>query len=150
MLFLSPRYSLAGHAHLVESTGCKTMLAPCLQPAVTTSITEACKLRVYRIPEVDELWSHEYRHFVYDKSFEQARAEPLVVLHTSGTTGLPKPVIWTHDWAASFATQLAETPAAGYESLQNMMLSRRIVSLLPCFHVNNAAALFGCDHPVLL
>lgn len=32
-------------------------------------------------------------HFPYTKSFEQGEFDPLVVLHTSGSTGLPKPII---------------------------------------------------------
>ena len=42
-----------------------------------------------------EQWFPEerYPHFPYDKSFEEARWDPMVVLHTSGTTGLPKPIV---------------------------------------------------------
>lgn len=32
-------------------------------------------------------------HFPYTKSFEEAEWDPVVVLHTSGSTGLPKPII---------------------------------------------------------
>jgi acyl-coenzyme A synthetase/AMP-(fatty) acid ligase len=32
-------------------------------------------------------------HFPYEKTFEEAEWEPFCVLHTSGSTGLPKPVI---------------------------------------------------------
>lgn len=32
-------------------------------------------------------------HFPYEKTFEQAQWDPVVVLHTSGSTGLPKPVV---------------------------------------------------------
>jgi acyl-coenzyme A synthetase/AMP-(fatty) acid ligase len=32
-------------------------------------------------------------HVPYEKTFEQAEWEPFCVLHTSGSTGLPKPVV---------------------------------------------------------
>lgn len=35
----------------------------------------------------------EVPHFPYDKTYEEAEWDPLVVLHTSGSTGLPKPVV---------------------------------------------------------
>ena len=31
--------------------------------------------------------------FPYDRSIDQARWDPLVVLHTSGSTGIPKPIV---------------------------------------------------------
>lgn len=36
--------------------------------------------------------------YPYNKTFEQAKHHPCMVLHTPGLSGLPKPVIWTH-WA---------------------------------------------------
>lgn len=32
----------------------------------------------------------------YPKTFEEARWEPLCVLHTSGSTGIPKPIVVRH------------------------------------------------------
>lgn len=146
MLFLSPRYSLLGYTNLLKSTDCKTMLAPVPQPPITASILKAHVMRVHHIPEAEELLGEIHPHFPYEKSFEQARGEPLVVLHTSGTTGLPKPVIWTHDWAASFAEQLAKEPPAGYENVHRMMLGTRCFSLMPCYHVSATAAHHECDN----
>jgi acyl-coenzyme A synthetase/AMP-(fatty) acid ligase len=39
------------------------------------------------IPSFEELCKREYPHYVYEKTFESARHEPLVVVHTSGSTG---------------------------------------------------------------
>ena len=38
--------------------------------------------------------------FPYNKTFEQARYDPCIVMHTSGSTGLPAPVTCTH-WSMS-------------------------------------------------
>ncbi|TGO19893.1 hypothetical protein BTUL_0002g01420 [Botrytis tulipae] len=64
-------------------------------------IVDACGLRMIHTPSLEDLLEKTYDHFPYHKTFAQARAEPLAVLHTSGTTSLPKPIIWTHDFAAS-------------------------------------------------
>lgn len=37
-------------------------------------------------------WLIDGPPFPYAKSFNEARWDPLVILHTSGSTGLPKPV----------------------------------------------------------
>lgn len=35
------------------------------------------------------------------KVFKKSRTKPLVVVQTSGTTSVPKPINYTHDFAAS-------------------------------------------------
>jgi acyl-coenzyme A synthetase/AMP-(fatty) acid ligase len=42
-----------------------------------------------------ERWlsEEEVPHFPYNKTFEEAEWDRLVVLHTSGSTGIPKPIV---------------------------------------------------------
>ena len=41
-----------------------------------------------------ERWlSEEVPHFPYNKTFGEAEWSPLVVLHTSGSSGIPKPIV---------------------------------------------------------
>ena len=93
MLFTSPRYSTVAQTNLIQSVACKTLLAPELRPPVTNAILEACELQVLKVPTIEDLFERDFAHYPYEKSFENARHEPLVVLHTSGTTGLPKSII---------------------------------------------------------
>lgn len=54
-------------------------------------------MKVLELPEVDYLLDAETtEYYPYEKTFEEAADEVFCVLHTSGSTGLPKPVIWTH------------------------------------------------------
>lgn len=39
------------------------------------------------------LSSEDAKPFPYGKTWDEARWDPLVVLHTSGSTGIPKPII---------------------------------------------------------
>lgn len=45
-----------------------------------------------------EAWfpEQEVEPFPYEKTFEEAEWEPAAVLHTSGSTALPKPIVLTH------------------------------------------------------
>ena len=85
---------------------------------------------------MEDLLHQDHPHYHFDKTFEQARSEPLVVLHTSGTTGLPKPIIWTHDWAASFARERQLSPPPGFKSSDALLLGNRLLSLMAPFHVS--------------
>ncbi len=50
------------------------------------------------VPELDDLLNEAdgTQHFPYTKTFEEAQFDPYVVLHTSGTTGTPKPIVCNH------------------------------------------------------
>lgn len=104
MLLTSPRNSIPAHQNLFKLTNCEVLVTSNPQPPFIKPILASTKLKVLEIPQVGELFSKTYPVFPYTKTFEEARNDPLVVLHTSGTTGLPKPITWTHDWAASYLT----------------------------------------------
>ena len=78
-------------------------------------VLDSCEqLRALEIPSDKDLLLHRHRHYPYNKTFEKARDEPLVVLHTSGTTGLPKPIIWTHDFMAAVHQWFTLAPPEGF------------------------------------
>lgn len=95
-LFVSPRNSLEGQMDLFEKTECRILaFAKTQQPMVQPWLTQ----RGMQAVEIDPLdaWfptePEEVAPYPFDKTFEEAEWEPLCVLHTSGSTGLPKPVL---------------------------------------------------------
>ena len=49
------------------------------------------------IPEFDDLLAAgPVKHYPYNKTFEDAQDDPYLILHSSGTTGFPKPIQYTH------------------------------------------------------
>lgn len=111
------------------------MLEPAVRPPVTSMILEAYEMSVHQIPELEELFDQKHQHYAFNKTFEAARGEPLVVLHSSGTTGFPKALIWTHDWAAAFGRDRNMPAPPGFESSDKLLLGVRLLSLMPPFHV---------------
>lgn len=100
-----------------------------------TTIVASHEIEILEIPTVEELLAKVYPSYPYEKSFEQARTEPLVVLHTSGTTGLPKPIIWTHDFADSWLYWVSLNGPGGYNNQHTLWSPGRLFFLFPPFHV---------------
>lgn len=136
MVSPSPKYSLAGLEHLLGELHCKTLLTIPECPSIVSAYLKVHETTVLNVPSVEALLSTEYRHYPYHKGFAKARTEPLVVLHTSGSTSHPKPIIWTHDYAASFIQQHQRRPPSGFESMDKLYQGNRLIPLLPPFHVS--------------
>ncbi|KAK6002886.1 hypothetical protein QM012_001636 [Aureobasidium pullulans] len=73
--------------------------------------------------------------YVYSKPYSKALADPVMVVHTSGTTGLPKPVIWTNDMLCS-VDRLHTLPG----SAATQMAGQSIYCALPTFHTSGITA----------
>ncbi|MCJ1251009.1 hypothetical protein MMC30_008240 [Trapelia coarctata] len=133
-LFTSPRNSIPAHGKLFESLDCRVLITSSPRPPVVNAIVSAHPLRVLEVPSLQDLLTTAYPHYPYNKTFLEARNEPLVVLHTSGTTGFPKPVIWTHDWAAAYQKLSMPDAPEGYTRREKLFQGNRMISLLPPFH----------------
>jgi long-subunit acyl-CoA synthetase (AMP-forming) len=125
------------HANLFDILDCNVLISPNPRPPAVDAILASIKgISVLDIPSVDELVSTIYPRYPYNRTFEDAKNEPLVVLHTSGTTGLPKPIVWTHDWAATAQATYGMDPPAGYVNPNVFNSGIRAFSSFPQFHVS--------------
>lgn len=93
-LFISPRNSHEGQMNLFEKTDCKAIWFDAgFRNVVQPWLAERDMGATIATP-VDQWFPEEkWPHFPYDKPFDEARWDPMVVLHTSGSTGLPKPIV---------------------------------------------------------
>lgn len=94
-LFVSPRNSKEGQINLFDKTDCHHVVFPKSHSQVVhTWLAERPKINAIEADEFDK-WFPETKvaHFLYNKTFEEAEWDPLVVLHTSGSTGFPKPIV---------------------------------------------------------
>ncbi|PQE22305.1 NRPS-like enzyme protein [Rutstroemia sp. NJR-2017a WRK4] len=132
----SPRNSPAAHRALFEQVKCRTLItSDPLPPAARVILDAVNPLRHFTVPSVEELLTKEYPLYELGKTFEELRQTPMVVMHTSGTTGLPKPLIWTHETCMQVLNANAcETPG-GIPAVQGSLLSgKRVIVTLPPFH----------------
>jgi acyl-coenzyme A synthetase/AMP-(fatty) acid ligase len=79
--------------------------------------------------------SKRSERYEYSKSYSRAHSDPVMIVHTSGTTGMPKPVIWTNDMLAS-VDRLHTLPG----SAATQMAGQSVYCALPVFHTSGMTA----------
>lgn len=139
MLFPTPRYNAEGLSTLIQQLGSTTMLVPSTPFPVVQGILEKHKMDVYQIPELFDLFDDQNaQEYPYTKTFVHSKTDPLVALHTSGTTGFPKPIIWSNDMGHSFSKGLMMPSPEGFECMFGRHLLKRgarMLTMMPPFHV---------------
>lgn len=98
-------------------------------------------MKVLTIAEVDEvLESEPVPEYAYNKTFETASGEPFCVLHTSGSTGHPKPIVWKHSMLATLdATRLLPEHLGRPPWVVVFEEGDRFYSSFPFYHVCRAS-----------
>ncbi|KAI1406984.1 hypothetical protein F5Y13DRAFT_207076 [Hypoxylon sp. FL1857] len=93
-LFISPRNSQEGQINLFNKTDCHILWFPPSQLAMVEPWLKGRNMNTFQVDSLEDWLSpEEVPDFPYKRTFEQAEWEPLCVLHTSGSTGLPKPIV---------------------------------------------------------
>lgn len=135
LLLTSPRYGTIGQARLMKENQCNHLLISSASPtdAAKAIAAEHGDLHIWTLPDLAELYDIECK-FTYTKTYAQAKNEPLVVIHTSGTSGFPKPMLWTHEFGYLFGRQRQLRPPGGFELLDTYMMNTRMLSMCPPFH----------------
>ncbi|KAI0594594.1 hypothetical protein F4775DRAFT_573362 [Biscogniauxia sp. FL1348] len=142
LLLNSPRNTLEAHLSLFEKTQCDVFLLPpnFHLPAVK-HILAVRQMRVLEVPGFKH-WTEEdgaHEPYPYTKTFAEARSDPFMVMHTSGSTSLPKPVIQTHGTYA-IIDAYAALPLVGEEPCYPPLCAGKRVYLgFPLFHTAGMA-----------
>ena len=97
VLFSSQLNSRHVHCSLMRQTECIALFSA-VGVLVDDILGEFPGIVHGKIPDLDDLINKDDRAplYPYTKTFEEARFDPYLVLHTSGTTGEPKPVNINH------------------------------------------------------
>jgi hypothetical protein len=136
MLFMSPRNSLEGHLAVIEAASCNTWLIPS-EGGNIDEILAQHPMTTFALPDLLDLLNEDHvEHYAYNKTYEEGRLEPCWVLHTSGSTGLPKPVTrYNSSTCATEAHRLCG-PVDGRPLLINELIGSRVYMTFPLFHVS--------------
>ncbi|KAK1596905.1 thioester reductase domain-containing protein [Colletotrichum navitas] len=155
-LLTSPRNSFEGHMNLFEKTDCHVIFFDPSFEDVVQPLLEERPMHAVEVTSADGwLSDDEVPHFPYDKTFDEAKYDPVVVLHSSGSTGLPKPLVARVGMMA-IADAFRDVGAfrGSENALRSVMSGSRIFLPMPLFHAAgcymllNATVFWG--HPVAL
>ncbi|KAH7120924.1 hypothetical protein B0J11DRAFT_569715 [Dendryphion nanum] len=137
-LFPTPRYGAEALATLIGRVDGTIMLAPSSPLPIIQEVAQKRPMKVYTVPSLETLLDTPSSPYPYTKTFSASKDDPLIVLHTSGTTGSPKPIIWTHDWAQSINEGFHLPSPPGYQSMEGLLLGSktRLLTLMPHFHAS--------------
>ena len=91
-------------------------------------------MKVITIPSQDELINGTSIPFPYTKDFDTGRRDGAFASHTSGSTGVPSPRVYTHEFIARAVRNILLPPPKGYTSLGAMTGQNKQLLLLPLFH----------------
>ncbi|KAK8075277.1 hypothetical protein PG997_009940 [Apiospora hydei] len=134
-LFLtSPRNSAEAHRSLFKSLDCRTLMTPESIPPAAHPILETVAPRHLLIPSVEELLQTVYPSYEYRKTLEEGLQDPIMIIHTSGSTGIPKPLIWTQETVLKHQNASSCPAPEGLSSLESVYLGKRVLVTLPPFH----------------
>ena len=96
-----------------------------------------------------DTWLDAYKNpYPFTKSFEEARFDPILILHSSGSTGAPKPITQTHQYFANCDRSLPQIPGrqTGGEILWNYEGGGYFLCPFPPYHL--AGFMSYIYHPV--
>ncbi|EHA19603.1 hypothetical protein ASPNIDRAFT_129526 [Aspergillus niger ATCC 1015] len=124
-LLLSTRNSQAAFHHLLLKTSCSVLVDGSERPQlkkVVDQVEIACSdlgLQRWRMDPVGDVFAASpVTSYPHQENFADIEDRPAIIIHSSGTTGLPKPVTLTHGYLATLDQMQTLPVPQGRESAQ--------------------------------
>lgn len=127
---------------LFNDVGAKTMFYSSESFEILEDLHAATKddMRWVEAPKYEVILSKDrVEEFPFTYTFEEVKNKPFMGLHTSGTTGHPKPIYWTHSVVPVFASQADRSirpPGSSEELVYEQLWDKtRLFMSFPFYHV---------------
>lgn len=138
MLYTSPRNSVEGDVAVIKAAQCNLWLVPA-EGSNISRVFDYLNLKTFQLPDLLYFLdgsAENTARYEYKRSWEDGRKTPCWVLHTSGSTGNPKPVTRLQDSIASIEATNLLPPVDGRPLLLHDYFDSRVYLTFPLFHVS--------------
>lgn len=136
ILLTSTRNSTEGQRSLVKATDCKIFLYSTeLEKQVSAIQDDQTSIKLCQIPSFEELLSQKFDDEHYEGVESDNPDDPAIIIHTSGSTGLPKPIPLRNGYLATvYRIEQTEMPNNRSTMAKKLFDERTIFCSLPWFH----------------
>ncbi|KAJ3578647.1 hypothetical protein NPX13_g1919 [Xylaria arbuscula] len=155
VVFPSPGNSISANSALFEKVGATTLVhAPEVQDMLSPLLaaTKATITPVVTLSYQELLSGEAVQPYVFEGTFEEVRDIRFLGLHTSGTSGHPKPIYYTHLGATALVAfldpEVCDQSAHGQTSLRKLLVGKTVGHFFPLFHFGGIAPMLSniqCD-----
>ncbi|KUI53384.1 Fatty acid transporter protein [Cytospora mali] len=134
--FLVPdgRITKAGLSNLLKATDCKVWMyaQEDISSIEELGISESC-LKRQPFPSLDWCLSADGTpDYPYEKTWEEAKFDEIIIIHTSGTTGMPKPIFTNNGyWACQTAADIMSRMAWPQGTILDTQFGRTMLTTCP-------------------
>ncbi|KPM43755.1 hypothetical protein AK830_g2733 [Neonectria ditissima] len=142
---LSPRNSSEAQKSLLDKTGCRIFWHTEAFSTLVKSWIGPRQIKTDTVPSVDTMLAETSPPFPYNRTFEEARWDPAFTLHTSGSTGIPKPIVVKQGnfIIADALRDLPELHGGRYQSRAWADRAERMLLAMPLFHAAGIVVLLS-------
>ncbi|KAL4733536.1 hypothetical protein BDV11DRAFT_210135 [Aspergillus similis] len=127
-------------AALLEQTGCSGILFSTSHKDLAQSVGKASGIdttALIEVPSIEKMVANFSSRFPYDTAYQAIEDQSAIIIHSSGTTGIPKPIPMTHGFLGTIDRQTEVPIPDGRESaIPNRLGSDDLfLSTAPFFHI---------------
>jgi acyl-coenzyme A synthetase/AMP-(fatty) acid ligase len=140
LLLPSTKNALANTVSLLEVTNCKVLFFSLSMKEQAVALSKLVpSLNIVQVPTWQEMVSQDSMPYPYTKTWEEAKNDVILVVHTSGSTGVPKPIFYTNKWIGNCVDNQELVPPLPGRTLANFSLVKRkkpFFTGTPFFHLS--------------
>ena len=136
----STKNALPNTVSLLEMAKCKVLFySGSLKDQAVALLETVRDLEIIEIPNLEDMVTSKVEHYPYTKSWEEAKNDIVMIVHTSGSTSAPKPIFYTNDFLGAAIDNQELVPPIPGRNLASLALIKRkkpFFASTPFFHLS--------------